>query len=299
MSGCTPHCFKCQCPVDSLDMILYTRGMRSMKIMVIDRDRQAVEEIETICENMADIELVVEPIKNNALETLRREKFDAVFFDPAPQNELRSFIIGARRGIAHYNPIIVSSRQLDVRDIRAQGANDSLSKPITVESFKKKLENAKNLNELIARLSDEKEDFPSREGVISKSAFYQIFISCLDRADRYGEVSFLTFARIENIDAIRRDHGDEVADEVNENLKRYTMRIRRLSDIAGRTASNEICLMLVRPANEDEPKLAFNRFSESMAEYCELISTKDAKAEIGVYMMELPTGEIAYKKIFR
>lgn len=270
-----------------------------MKIMVIDRDRQAVEEIESICAEIPDMEVVIEPIKNNALETLRRDKFDAVFFDPAPQNELRSFVIGARRGISHYNPIIVTSHQLDVSEARNQGANDGLNKPFDADIFKKKLQNAGNLNTLIERLSDDSEDFESKEGVISKSAFNQIFISCLDRADRYGETSFLTFARIENIDAIRRDHGDETADEINENLKKYTMRIRRLSDIAGRTASNEICLMLVRPSNDEEPKLAFNRFSESMEEYSELISVGDAKAEICVYMMELPTGEIAYRKLFR
>lgn len=270
-----------------------------MKIMVIDRDRQAVEEIEALCADMTGIELVIEPIKNTALETLRREKYDAVFFDPAPQNELRSFVIGARRGIAHYNPIIVMSHQLDDINVHGQGANDSLLKPFDRDIFKGKLENARNLNALIDRLSNEDEDFPSREGVISKSAFNQIFISCLDRADRYGEESFLTFARIENIDAIRREHGDDVADEICENLKKYTMRIRRLSDIAGRTAQEELCLMLVRPSNEDEPKLAINRFAESMAEYCELISVGTARAEICVLMMALPTGEITYKKLFR
>jgi len=269
-----------------------------MKILVIDRDRQAVEEIESICSDMDDVELVLEPIKSTALDMIRRQKFDAVFFDPAPQNELRSFIIGARRGISHYSPIIVTSRQLDLRDVRIQGANDGLAKPVDVDEFKKRLENVGNLNRLIVRLSDEKGDFPSRDGVIAKSAFYQIFISCLDRADRYGEVSFLTFARVENIDEIRRDHGDAIADETNENLKRYVMQTRRLSDIAGRTDDNEICLMLVRPGSDDEHILAFNRFSQSMAEYCELISVNKIKTEVKIYMMELPTGEIAHQKIF-
>ena len=270
-----------------------------MKIMVIDRDRDAVEQIETICRDIPDMELVIEPIKNNALDALRANQFDVVFLDPAPQNDVRPFVIGARRGIAHYNSIIILSHQLSSADVRAHGANDLLAKPFDVADFKKRLENIRNLNRLIAHLSDESIDFPSKEGVISKSAFYQIFISCLDRADRYGEETYLTFASISNIDDIRAQHGDAIADEVCENLKKYTMRIRRLSDIAGRTAPEEICLMLSRPANADEPKMAINRFVESMEEYAELIPAGDAKPIINVKMMAIPTGEITFDKDFK
>lgn len=269
-----------------------------MKIMVIDRDRAAVEQIETICRDIPSLELVIEPIKNNALEALRANQFDAVFLDPAPQNDLRPFVIGARRGISHYNPIIVVSHQLGMTDVRAHGANDLLAKPFDVAGFKKRLENMRTLNQLIAHLSDESVDFPSKEGVISKSAFYQIFISCLDRADRYGEETYLTFASVANIDEIRKEHGDAVAEEICENLKKYTMRIRRLSDIAGRTAPEEICLMLSRPANDEEPKMAINRFAESMAEYIELIPVNDIKVTINVKMIAIPTGEVTYDQNF-
>ena len=51
---------------------------------------------------------------------------------------------------------------------------------------------------------------------------------------------------------------------------------------AGRTAQHEICLMLMRPANAEEPKMAIKRFADSMAEYAELISTSDVKAVIQV-----------------
>lgn len=269
-----------------------------MKIMIIDRDRDAVEQIEKICGDIPQIDLTIEPIKNNALENLRQNRFDAVFIDPAPQNDLRPFVIGARRGIGHYNPIIVLSHQLDQENARKQGANDVLPKPFDVADFKKRLENMRNLNQLVEHLADESIDFPSKDGVISKSAFYQIFISCLDRADRYGEETYLTFARVANIDDIRAQHGDAVAEEVCDNLKKYTMRIRRLSDIAGRTAKEEICLMLSRPANAEEPKMAINRFAESMAEYAELIAVGDTKPVIHVSMMAIPTGEITFEKDF-
>jgi hypothetical protein len=76
------------------------------------------------------------------------------------------------------------------------------------------------------------------------------------------------------------------------------MRIRRLSDIAGRTADEEICLMLTRPANADEPKMAIKRFAESIAEYVELIGVGDAKPVVTVTMMAVPSGEITFEKDF-
>lgn len=270
-----------------------------MKIMLIDRDRETVEAIETICREIGDIELVIEPIKNNAIDTVRTEQYDAVFFDPAPQNdEMRAFLIGVRRGNPHYTPVVLMSHQLTLEEARKTGANDYLQKPFDTEAFRKKIENMKKLGDFHKQLHDESEDFPSKDGVISKSAFNQIFISCLDRADRYGEETYLTFATVKNIDEIRANHGDDAAKEICENLKKYTMRIRRLSDIAGRTAAHQICLMLVRPANADEPKMAISRFADSMAEYAELISTSEVKAVINVSMMALPSGEITYTKDF-
>lgn len=270
-----------------------------MKIMLIDRDRDIVEDLERICRDIGDIDLTIEPIKNNAIDAIRAEKFDAIFFDPAPKNEeMRALLIGIRRGNPNYTPVIVASHQLSLAESRAAGANDYIQKPFDESGFKKKLENLKNLGDFNVQLQDESVDFPSRDGVISKSAFNQIFISCLDRADRYGEETYLTFATISNIDEIRAQHGDDVADEICDNLKKYTMRIRRLSDIAGHTAVNQICLMLVRPANADEPKMAISRFAESMVEYAELISPSDVNAIINVSMMALPSGETTFSKDF-
>ena len=76
------------------------------------------------------------------------------------------------------------------------------------------------------------------------------------------------------------------------------MRIRRLSDIAAQTAEHELCLMLMRPANAEEPNLAINRFADSMHEYAELISVGEAKAKILVSMMALPSGKFVYSQEF-
>ena len=270
-----------------------------MKIMLIDRDRDVVEAVEGICREMDGVELTIEPIKNNAIDAARADHYDAIFFDPAPKNEeMRALMIGVRRGNPNYTPVIVMSHQLSLDESRAAGANDYIQKQFDADGFKKKLENLKKLSGFNKQLADESIDFPSKDGVISKSAFNQIFISCLDRADRYGEETYLSFATVKNIDEIRAQHGDDVANDICENLKKYTMRIRRLSDIAGRTAENQICLMLTRPANADEPRMAITRFADSMSEYAELISVGDAKAIISVEMMAIPSGEITYSKSF-
>ena len=270
-----------------------------MKIMLLDRDRETVEMFESACGKMADVDLTIEPIKNNAIEAVRKEQYDGIYFDPAPQNEeMRAVIIGTRRGSTFYTPINVMSHQLSREDAVKAGANDFLSKPITEEKIIKSIENLKNISEFHKQLNDTAIDFPSKDGVISKSAFLQIFISALDRADRYGEETYLTLATVANADDIRQSKGDEIADQVCDNLKKYAMRIRRLSDIAGHTAVNQLCLMLVRPNNADEPKMAIERFADSISEYSDLVSVDDAKAIVNVKMMAIPSGEITFNKDF-
>jgi len=164
-----------------------------MKIMLIDRDRDVVEAVEGICREMDGVDLTIEPIKNNAIDAARADHYDAIFFDPAPKNEeMRALMIGVRRGNPNYTPVIVMSHQLSLDESRAAGANDYIQKQFDADGFKKKLENLKKLSGFNKQLADESIDFPSKDGVISKSAFNQIFISCLDRADRYGEETYLS-----------------------------------------------------------------------------------------------------------
>ena len=271
--------------------------MAISKVMVVDRDRDTIDLIETITDSIGLTQIIFEPVKNRAIEQIREESFSAVFFDPAPNTEeLRAFVIGVRRENKKYVPITIMSRQVSEDEAKACGANEYLPKPIDLEDFKNKIKNMKNLTDLIGRLQDEQGDFVSRDGVISKTAFYQIFISCLDRADRYGEETFLIFVRIDNIHDIESLYGEESAEIISDKLKKYTVKIRRLSDIVGRTAVNELCLMIVRPMNKSEPIMAVNRFADSMMEYADLISAGNAKAQISVHMMAIPSGKILFSK---
>lgn len=271
--------------------------MAITKIMVVDRDGDAVSQIERVRNDLGLVEIVFEPIRNRALEQIHSEKFNAVFFDPAPNvEELRSFIISARRDNKNYVPVTVMSRHVQPYEALACGANDFLPKPIDTDDFKSKIKNTKNLSDLIMRLKEDHNDYISRDGVISKTAFYQIFSSCLDRADRYGEETYLIFVRIDNIHDLQGMYGDEIVEDLCDKLKKYAVRIRRLSDIVGRTAINELCLVIVRPTNHNEPFMAVNRFADSMTDYADLIMVSDARAQISVHLMALPTGKILFSK---
>lgn len=272
-------------------------AMAITKIMVVDRDRDTLEQIESVMDSIGLSQIVFEPVKSKAIERIRDEKFNAVFFDPAPSTEeLRAFVIGVRRDNKNYVPITVMSRQVQDHEAFACGANDFLPKPIDIEGFKSKVKNMKNLTDLITRLKDEHKDFVSRDGAISKSAFYQIFVSCLDRADRYGEETFLIFVRIDNIHDLEALYGLTTTEEICDKLKKYAVKIRRLSDVVGRTAMNELCLLIVRPMNQSEPLMAVNRFADSMMEYADMVSSGDAKAQISVHLMAVPSGKVLFSK---
>ncbi len=275
--------------------------MNTMKILVIDRDRTTIDTFETLSKDHENIQLTVETTKTAAMERLKSEDYDAVFIDPAPQNdELRPFIIGIRRVCKTFIPVIVMSHKFSENDARSHGAGDFLPKPIDNDIFVKKLENIKNFTTFNSQLHDDTNHYPSAEGVISKSAFNQIFISCLDRSDRYGDKTFLMFTRIENIDDIQNTHGVEAASQLCDKLKYYTMKTRRLSDIAGRTAHNEICLMLMRPRNDDEPLLAAQRLAETIKGCHNLITLDniDIAPQISVSLMAIPSGEIQFHQNF-
>lgn len=277
--------------------MICSRDGKTMKIMLVDRDREIIEKITDICDDIENIELIVAPTKNTALDMLAKDKYDTIFFDPAPQNtEMRAFIIGVRRIKGQYTPITIMSHQLSSEEAKKFGCNNYIKKPLETEVFKDKLNTANNFSKFYKNLNDDVTDFPSKDGLISKSAFNQIFISCLDRADRYGEETYLISVNIKNIAEIQELHGHDIASKICENLKKYTMKIRRLSDIAGRLSESEICLMLIRPKNADEPSLAVERFVDTMKEYIDLISINDAKIILNINVMAIPSAEVTFSK---
>lgn len=269
-----------------------------MKVLVIDRDRDACEQLEGILKEM-QVEATFEPTKNTAMENIKKTPYDVILFDPAPQNEMRSFIMGVRRTTHSFPPIIVVTHSLELKEVSLAGGNEIIKKPLDKTEVMKKVRNAARISSVSGVMADENEDFPSKEGIIAKSAFNQLFITCLDRSDRHGERSYLIFVAVDNLDEIAKIDGQEAADKVANNLRKHISRTRRTSDIAGHIKKAEFCLLLLRPTREDEPFLAANRFAETLKENLDLIATSTTKAILKVWLLAIPSGEIPVEHVVK
>ena len=268
-----------------------------MTVLIIDRDQHSTDQI-TAFFDQNGIEYEHTMTRDLGMEKLRQNIYEAVILDPAPQNEIRPFVMAARRMAKQYPYIMMTSHTIDEKKALSGGCNDLLVKPADLGLLAKKLESARHLTRLIQRLDDESEDFPSKGGIIAKSAYNQLFISCLDRADRYGEQSYLIFVKIKNFADIVATEGSGALAECADALKKYLARIRRLSDIAGQIATYEFSLLLLRPAKEDEPFLAVNRFAETLRDYHDLISLSQTPVEMSVSLLSVPSGEVLIEHSF-
>ncbi|HEY0901751.1 MAG TPA: diguanylate cyclase, partial [Micavibrio sp.] len=237
-----------------------------MKILVIDRDGLATQMIRSRLE-VKGHQVIEEPVKNNAIALLEQNTYQVVFIDPAPLNNARPVVLGIRRAMRGYPYIILMSQEIPREDALRAGANEVMTKPLDPASLEGVMENADRLTALIKRIGDESEDFPSAGGVIAKSAFNQLFLSCIDRADRYGERSFLVFIGIKNYQDILSMDGAYAAEYASAKLSQYLVRLRRQSDIIAQTGKNEFCLMLQRPMYETEPMEAANRFADALRRF--------------------------------
>ena len=261
-----------------------------MKILVIDRDMLATQLIRSRLEVKGHT-IVEEPVKNNAIALLEKDAYQVVFIDPAPLNNARPVVLGIRRAMRNYPYIILMSQDIPRDEALRAGANEIMVKPIDHSGLERVMENADRLTSLIKRIGDESEDFPSAGGVIAKSAFNQLFLSCIDRADRYGERSFLVFIGIKNYQEILSMDGAYAAEYATAKLSQYLVRLRRQSDIIAQTGKSEFCLMLQRPLYETEPMEAANRFADALRRFDDICASENVKVEVAVTLVDLPVGD--------
>lgn len=260
-----------------------------MKILVVDRDRLSSQFIHSRLTAQGH-HVIEESVKNDALDRLKRESYGAVFIDPAPLTNARPVILGIRRSTERYPYIVLLSHTATLAEAVGMGANDVLKKPVDGTELDLRMGNAMRLTDLVNRIGDDSEDFPSAGGVISKSAFNQLFLSAIDRADRYGEKSFIVFISLSNYDQILQTTGAYGADYTVAKMAQYLVRLRRQSDIIAQTAKYEYALMLQRPQYDTEPVEAANRFADSLAKYDDILSSGGMPGEIAVRLVSLPVG---------
>ncbi|MCF8495246.1 MAG: response regulator [Alphaproteobacteria bacterium] len=261
-----------------------------MKILIADRDEASSQFIKNTL-TAAGHTVDVEGDKNKALERLASQAYDVVFLDPAPLTSARPVVLNIRRGVQNYPyMVLLSSEERAQEDAIKAGTNDILLKPVDPALLQEVADNASRFIKLVQHLGDDSEDFPSAGGVIAKSAFNQLFLSAIDRADRYGERTCLLFISMNNYGEILQLDGRYSADYAVAKLCRHLVHLRRQSDIIGQTGKNEYVLLLQRPIYETEPLEAAARFAEAFAKYEINDPAVHFPVQIRVELVQLPVG---------
>ncbi|HBR68866.1 MAG TPA: DNA-binding response regulator [Rhodospirillaceae bacterium] len=269
-----------------------------MKILVVDRDELVGNKIKSKLAPLGH-DVVTEIAKNNAVERISAERYDVLFFDPSPLTLARTIVLNIRRIAKHYPYIILTSESASRADAIKSGCNDVLAKPIDVEALEEKIRNAAHMHSLVRRIGDDSEDFPSAGGVIAKSAFNQLFLSAIDRADRYGERTYVLFITMRNYESVRDLDGPYAADYAVAKLSQYLVRLRRQSDIIGQTEKYEYALLLQWANYDSEPVEAANRFAEALSNFKDIVSSGAMEVEIAVTLVDLPVGSKLVEHVVR
>jgi PleD family two-component response regulator len=261
-----------------------------MNVLVINADETENQEIDAALKTLGHT-VFCTASQEQAEAILDDNTIAVVLYDPAPLTSARQPVMALKRHIKDYTYFIQLSDQSSQQDAIKSGMNDVLVRPITQDGLKDKIENAIQLSQLIKRLSDDREDFPSAGGIISKSAFYQLFYSGIDRADRYGESSYVIFISIINYQELLEMDGSYAADYAAAKLSQFLNKMRRQSDIIGQTAKSEYALLLQRPAYEEEPIKAAERYTKQLGEFDDLYEGASAHIKTRVQLVKLPVGQ--------
>lgn len=260
-----------------------------MKILVIDHDENTANLLKSRLEALGG-QVTIVAGKSDALDAVEAKPIDMVFIDPAPLNNARQLIISLRRRIPTHTYVVLMGIDVLPETGLTSGANDILNKPFAPDHIAKRVENAQRLLDTQRRLNDPREDFPSGGGIIAKSAYCQLFLSAIDRADRYAERTYMMLISLRNYNQIKVQDGDYAADVVAATMAQQIVRIRRQSDILGQTAKYEYALLLQRPAYEAEPNDATLRFADTLANSDELARLTKVPIDILITLLEVPSG---------
>jgi len=260
-----------------------------MKVLIIDRDPMFSNLLASKIK-AAGHDVIETAIKHDGIEQIGASKVDAIYFDPSPMTDARSILLQIRRMVHTYPYLVLMGHDVDRQKGVAGGCNEGLAKPLDPAALTASLENAERMCALIKRLGDESYDFPSAGGVISKSAFNQLFISAMDRVSRYNEASRAMFISITNHEDIKLDDGKFAADYAVSKLAHTLTNMRRQSDILAQTGVNEYAILFLRSHNESESLEAAKRFAAALEDQTDILANGVTKLGIDVQLIDLPSG---------
>lgn len=260
-----------------------------MKILIIERDSPTAELIKNCAESMGHTaEIHNEMIEN--LGNTAASNWDMVFLDPFPPTHLTSMMMQLKQNVRRNLHIVLVSNRMTHSQAIQSGFNDCVIKPLQDHDIIDVLENAEYMSNYTKHLANTEIDFPSASGIISKSAYNQIFLSCLNRAGRYGETSYSIIFTVENYNEILAQYGEYDAQTISARMIQYITQIRRQSDIIAQIRSNQYALLLLRPLNEIEPIEAARRFTNALSKCKDFPMLPNLTIELSVTLLALPMG---------
>ena len=267
-----------------------------MKILFVDRDPLmaglAAGHLEPVGHR-----IVHESAKTALVPAAKDGSFDVFCIDPSPLNEARNLVMSVRHNSYNYPYMLLVGDAATQEQALGSGFNDALPRPLDVKKLDEKIKNAAFFLKTVRRLGDTQEDFPSAGGIISKSAFNQLFLSAIDRALRYGEVNYVLFIGLENYADIGHNEGMYTADYAAAKLSQFLVRVRRQTDIIAQVGRGEFALLLQRPASESEPMEAAARFVQAISDNRELFGLAFTAPRIGVRLANLPIGVLLFEQV--
>lgn len=267
-----------------------------MKILIIDRDKISAQMVASRLVSEGH-NVISEASKSEAAELVAAQEFDVIFLDPTPMRDARALTLNIKRNAINVPYTVLMTNEVDVRfsDVMKMGCNDFLCKPVDAKALEEKIHNAARLSRIFDQLSDTGTDFPSVGGVISKSAFYQLCLTAMERGGRYNELAFILSISIENYDEIKKMDGAYNAEYCVSKMAQYMVKLRRQSDIVGQTAANEYSILLQRAHENNEAVNAAKRFAATFDEIDDFLPKDGAPLSIYLSLTHLPTGAVYFE----
>ena len=263
-----------------------------MKILVINKD-DLTNQLMTSKLASSGHEVVVEPNKNAAIEFLKDEWFDCVMLDPSPLSESRPIVLSIWKtigdGIKPYLVLLTKNDEMTTSQAILSGTNDFLLKPLNMEDIEEKISNAQRFLNVFRGIESE-EDVTNLKGIINKKAFFQLFLSALDRAYRYGERSLIVFLNISNYAELKETISKEDLDYFHDKVAEKMNLMRRQSDVVGHIGESDFAILLQRPQYDSEPLDAVSRFTNELNRFVSDMNAKSIGAKFELELVEIPQG---------
>lgn len=267
------------------------------KVLIADRDRLTAQTVENILQEN-HCEPVTELSKDDAIRRISQENFPFVIVDPSPQPNVRPAIIAFRRNAAmngNYTYITVASRDRTLEDSLSKGANNFIKVPVKKSELSEIIKDGQRLLRFYKFLKENEEDnsIPSVGSMMGRSDIIQVLLSSIDRADRYGEKTYILQTELEYINELRDAMGANLFEQFYTGFTREVIRVRRQSDLFGRLKEGLFSIIMQRPVSDREPIDAAARMHQNLQRFIDN-ATEFSQFPIRMVMrsMSIPTGQI-------